>query len=58
VVGERGFDSLGHFELAGAVFVMRVPLGKRSVAGEELAHAGRFRGSGHEACSIVAGKQE
>ena len=46
-VGERGFDGLGHFELAGAVFVIRMPLGKRSMAGEELAHAGRFRGSGH-----------
>jgi len=36
-VGERGFDSLGHFELAGAVLVVGMPLGRRAVAGEELA---------------------
>ena len=46
-VRERGFHGLGHFELAGAEFVIRMPLGKRAMAGEELAHAGRFGGSGH-----------
>jgi hypothetical protein len=35
-----------------------VPLGKRAVAGEELAHAGRFGRSGHGACSIVTGLKE
>ena len=46
-VRERGFHGLGHVQLAGAEFVVRMPLGKRAVAGEELAHAGRFGGSGH-----------
>ena len=38
-IRERGFDGFRHFELAGAVLVIRMPLGKRAVAGKELAHA-------------------
>ena len=30
LVGERGFDGLGHFELAGAILVVGMPLGKRA----------------------------
>jgi hypothetical protein len=33
-----------------------VPLGKRAVAGEELAHAGRFGGSGHEGLFDCSGE--
>ena len=45
LVGEGGFDGFGHFELAGAELVIRVPLRKRAAAGEELAHGGRLGGS-------------
>jgi len=31
-IGERAFDSLGHFELAGAVLVIGMPLGESAVA--------------------------
>ena len=34
-IGERGFDGLRHFELAVAIFVIRVPLGKQTSLAEE-----------------------
>ena len=46
-IGQRGFDRFSHLELAGPVLVIRVPLGKRAIAGEELPRGGRFGGSGH-----------
>jgi len=57
-IGESGFDGLGHLELAGPKLIIRMPLGKRPVAGEELTHAGGLGGSGHEGlfdCSGVGG---
>ena len=35
-IGERGFDSLRHFELAVAILVVRVPFGKQTFPAEEL----------------------
>ena len=34
------FHGFGHFQLAGAIFVVRVPLRKHAVPREELMHAG------------------
>ncbi|MDP8989213.1 MAG: hypothetical protein M3N41_03935, partial [Acidobacteriota bacterium] len=35
--GQRGLGGFGHGELPGAVFVVRVPLGKQSLTAKELA---------------------
>ncbi len=44
---ERGLHGLGHFELPLPELVVRMPLGKSSVTGEEAAGAGRAGGCGH-----------
>ena len=43
-IAKRGFDGFGHFELAGAEFIVGVPLGKESFAAEELANSEGFGG--------------
>jgi hypothetical protein len=55
-VGQRRFHRFGHGQLAGTIFVIRVPLGKRAVPREELMHAGSgFDIGGHAGVnSIVA----
>src|ERR1035438_6434334 len=58
-VRQRRFHRFGHGQLAGTVFVIRMPLRKRAVPREETVHAGNgFDIGGHAGVnSIVALRQ-